>query len=325
MGSSRLALKRHLDRKLKVYREKAKFLSKARGARLYTRLLLYTLLLIPQERKVPGLLNVWRPPLGALAGLFWKRYRPECHAELLEQAFRMMTFTRVALADGGWWTPLVVRGFPDMDRPDDRVTIEVELPAGSGHGPALDFDALVEYGRISDPAFDLWMGLAYLWDRQKRLNAGYRIHARRPKAWRNDRGHLLRQDGTVVLGKPGGPIVDEEKGKLFWPAGRRPVTDWRHPEAVIEGLERHPQADRLPYLTPESRRQLAYGFNTRAIHKGTDLRERQTADRLLERFEADGRVVIERDGPDWRVLEVFPEADFRRSVNSGFLEPRLLE
>ena len=62
----------------------------------------------------------------------------------------MMTFTRVALAGGGWWTPLVVRGFPDMDRVDDRVTIEVELPAGSGHGPALDFDALVEYGRISD-------------------------------------------------------------------------------------------------------------------------------------------------------------------------------
>ena len=150
------------------------------------------------------------------------------------------------------------------------------------------------------------MGLAYLWDRQKRLNAGYRIHARRPKAWRNDRGHLLRQDGTVVLGK-------------------RPVTDWRHPEAVLEGLERHPQADRLPYLTPESRRQLAYGFNTRAINKGTDFQERQTADRLLERFEADGRVVIEKDGPDWRVLEVFPEADFQRSVNSGYLEPRLLE
>ena len=103
----------------------------------------------------------------------------------------------------------------------------------------------------------LWLSLSYLWDRAKASNGGYRIHATRPKARRDTDGCLLDAHGHRVLRKDGSP-----------------VRDWSYKRAVLDGEERHPQAD------------------------------------LLQRWEREGRVVIEVKGygqqARWRVLEPYP-------------------
>ena len=83
----------------------------------------------------------------------------------------------------------------------------------------------------------------------------------------------------------------------------RPVKDWSDPRACpvyTDGrplLERHPKADRVPVLDKEARRRLTYGLRVQA-DPGNRSRECTNADKLLERLEQAGVVVIERGATD---------------------------
>ena len=290
-------------------------LTLGRGARIDKRLLIFSLLIMTLHQRRPGGQYVWRPALRELVhayqggpGLLWNKgtWQPGRNARQLTAAFNAVTLATVRLQDGRTWLPVVARGRPNPYDLDSEAWIEIELPEFSDRGPALDFPALVEYGKVSDPAFDLWLSLAYLWDDAKAGNGGFRIYATRPEARRNKHGHLVTAKGDVVLGHPENPFT--HKGKLLWKPGTHPQTDWRHPQAVLIGQERHPQADKMRWLHPEARRRLAYGLKPQD-DTGNRTHERQNADGLIKRLEAQGRVVIETDGPYWRILEKWRDSE----------------
>lgn len=279
-------------------------LTLGRGARLDKRILIYSLLSMPLEQRRPGGRYEWRPTLRELVGLLWAKdaWRPRKHAKALEAAFDAVTLAKIRLPDGRSWRPVVARGMPNPYDLDSQAVIQLEVPELSDRGPSLNFPGLIADGRISDPAFDLWLSLAYLWDDAKTRNGGFRVYATRPKALRNAQGHLIDARGNVILGHPANPSV--RAGKLSWRPGTVPQRDWRHPQAVLAGEERHPHADKVPALHPEARR-LAYGIKEQP-DKAHRTRERNKADELLRRLESAGRVVIERDDKLWRILEAAP-------------------
>ena len=286
-------------------------LTLGRGARLDKRILIYSLLSMPLEQRRPGGRYEWRPTLRELIELLWAKdaWRPNKHAKALEAAFDAVTLAKIRLPDGRTWRPVVARGMPNPYDLDSHAVIQLEVPELSDRGPALDFPGLVVDGRVSDPAFDLWLSLAYLWDDAKARNGGFRIYATRPKALRNAQGFLVDVKGNVILGHPDNPLG--RAGKLYWKLGNAPQRDWRHPQAVLTGEERHPHADKVPVLHPEARRRLAYGLKEQP-DKAHRVRERNKTNELLQRLESAERIVIERDDNDdklWRILETKPKAN----------------
>ena len=277
-----------------------------RGARLDKRLLIYSLLHMPLDQRRPGGRYEWRPTLEELIQLLWTKdtWRPNKHAKALEQAFDAVTMAKIRLPDGRTWRPVIARGMPNPNEPGSRAVIQIEVPDLSNRGPSLNFAGLIADGRISDPAFDLWLSLAYLWDDAKARNGGFRVYATRPKALRNEQGYLIDAKGTEILGHPDNPFV--KAGKLSWKPGNAPQRDWRHPKAVLSGEERHPQADKVPAFHPEGRRRLAYGIKEQP-NRANRSHERANADKLLRRLESTSRIVIETDGNLWRLLEPGPK------------------
>ena len=302
-------------------------LKPGRGARLDKRILIYSLLSMPQKHRHPrGLYQLVRP-LRWWIGLLYPStsvsptsYRPSQDGPRILTAMRSLVYATVRLPDGTDWLPATPRQFPRFDDLDSPVRVDLALPDECDHGPQLSWPRLLRAGVDSDPAFDAVLGLAYLWDRAKAQNGGHRIYATRPRARRNTDGVLLNAQGAVITARPGSPY---KRGRgLSWPPGNTPVTDWRHPETVINGTEPHPQAHRVPPLTREARRQLAFPAQT---SKASEKRyphqirsnERRRADELLSAMEARGEVEIRRDPIGvWRILEVAPASEQRNSRSS---------
>ena len=284
-------------------------LQPGRGARLDKRLLIFSLLSMPLDQRRPGGRYEWRPSLKELRDLFWptrskivngrrwevSSYRPGKHARSLYSALQAINLAEVVMPDSYHWRPTIVRGYPSFDNLDSTVIVQIELPSGSDHGPAVDKPSLIEAGTISDPAFDLELGLSYLWDEAKRRNGGYRIHATRPEVLRNDQGHIVDTKDNMK---------SERNGK--------PSTRWDHAEAVLTGRqERHPQASKVRVLTRAERHRLAYGI-IGDKHTSQIRNEQSATDRLLISLEKNGRIVIERDAVEpgtgkrgWRILEAW--------------------
>lgn len=284
-------------------------LQPGRGARLDKRLLIYSLLEVPRDQRRPGGRYELRKELREIRGFIFpdrerivggrktkvSSYRPSKHAQPLHSALQAINLAEIVMPDGYHWRPVIVRGYPSFDDLDSEVIIQIELPSGSDHGPAVNKPSLIEAGTISDPAFDLELGLAYLWDEAKARNGGRRIYATRPEVLRNSHGNIVDATRKVIM----------ERG--------RPATRWNHPKAIRTGCqERNPQADKVRILTREDRRRLAYGIPGQK--KRPQLaNERKMVDRLLNNHESAGRIVIERNAVDgrtgkkgWRILEGLP-------------------
>ena len=274
-------------------------LQAGRGARLDKRLLVYSLVAVPAEARRPGgrfdlrlplrqLAHEWLWPKNAAGRSSWRASK---HADALRLALDALSTTGIVLPNGAEWRPALVRQLPDMRDLDSEVIIQIALPEGSGHGPVISRPQLYAAGMISDPAFDMEISLSYLWDQAKAANGGHRIYATRPEARRDARGHLLDNAGTVILSRG------------------RPVTDWSDPRSVLTGrLERHPQADRVPMLGPVERHALAFD-PLRRVQPSQRAHERARVDVRLESMERAGRVIIERDGSGWRILEAWQRGD----------------
>ena len=268
-----------------------------RGARLDKRLLVYSLLRVPPEERRPGghftleipleeIVHEWLWPKNAAGRSSW---RPVKHGEPLRLGFSALSTTGIVLPNGAEWRPALVRQVPYMHDQKSKAIIEIALTDGSGHGPLISRPHLYAAGVLSDPAFDLEVSLSYLWDRAKTANGGHRVYATRPEARRDSRGRLLDAAGKVIL----------------WRG--RPVTDWSHKRAVWTGrTERHPQADRVPMLGPAERHALAFD-PARKVQTNQRTNERARVDAMLKAMEKAGRVVIERDGNGWRILEAWTD------------------
>ncbi|MCY4590779.1 MAG: hypothetical protein OXE86_09525 [Alphaproteobacteria bacterium] len=294
--------------------------SPGRGARIDKRLLAHALLSLPQSERRPGGRYTLRVPLRRIAHEWiWPapaetgtgrgtrgEWKPSRHARLLARSMNAVTLAGVILPDGREWRPGMFRTRPRFDDLDSEAVIEIALPAAAEHGPMIRRDALIAAGVVSDPAFDGALTLATLWDRAKAANGGFRIYATRPMALRNGQGHLTRADGTVILGHGRNPLRGHDL-RLRWLPGDVPQRDWRHPEAVLVGHERHPQADRVPLLDRDDRRRLFYGRRSDGQERRVRSKAANRADARLRQLEAEGRVVIEDCGADgWRVLEPWP-------------------
>ncbi len=297
-------------------------LSPGRGARIDKRLLAHALLSVPQSERRAGGRYTLRPTLREIAHEWiWpapvetgtgqggrSEWKPSRHARLLGRAMNAVTLAGVILPDRREWRPVMFRSRPDFSDLESRAVIEIALPEAADHGPMIRRDALIAAGVVSDPAFDGALTLATLWDRAKAANGGYRIYATRPLAMRSPQGHLTRADGTLILGHGRNPLPDREQ-RLRWLPGVVPQRDWRHPEAVLLGHERHPHADKVPILDRDDRRRLFYGHGSDANSKQMRSYKAGRADSRLRQLEIEGRVVIEDCGREgWRILEPHPNA-----------------
>ena len=284
-------------------------LTPGRGARIDKRIMIYALLSMPLAARTPGVTWPYKRPLSWWIDRLYpgETWRPSRHGERFCAGLRALVWASVRQPDGSDWLPVAPRQLPNVFDRDSPVQLDIKLPPDSAHGALVSWPRLIKAGTLSDPAFDLVIGLAYLWDQAKAANGGRRIYATRPRARRNADGHVLDRTGAVVTSRPGAPFT--RRGRLTWPAGLAPVRDWRHPAAIIEGVERHPQANRVPALTREARRRLAFPV-VPAVHgaRSCASNQRAAADRLIETHAEAGHVVIERlpDG-SWRLLEPAPD------------------
>ena len=285
-------------------------LQKGRGARMDKRLLFFSLLSMPLADRHPGgRYEHTRPLRWWVQRLYPNRYRPSEAEGQIRAGMRALVDATVRLPSGGEWIPVVPRQYPDFRNLDSPLRLDIALPEDCDHGAALPWRPLIAAGVKSDPAFDLVVGLAYLWDRAKAKNGGYRVYATRPKARRNAANrHLLAADGNIITARTATPIRKRD-GTLAWPPGNVPVSDWRHPAAVIEGVERHPRADLVPPLTREGRRRLVF-VSTNTPADALRRKQRQRADAAITAYEKEGGVVVERlPGGSWRLLQPAPETE----------------
>lgn len=268
-------------------------LNQGRGARLDKRLLIHSLLAMPLSHRKPGGRYELRRSLRRIRDELFpasrmtgrSSWKPSRHGSRLIEALEAMTLARVRLPSGGFWAPALVRQYPDTRDLNSEVRIELALPEECDRGPRVYRPQLYHAGTISDPAYDLWLGLAYYWDSAKAANGGHRIYATRPKARRDNKGRLLDANGRIILRKNG-----------------TPVRDWRHKRAVLEGKERHPQVNRMPVLTPDQLLRMAYPTTVRLSQRRKRL---ATVRSILHRWECEELIVTEPVERNLRVLEVY--------------------
>ena len=289
-----------------------------RGARLDKRVLIYALLSMPIHARRPGGRYDHRRPLRWWVDKLFPRrpngqtsYRPVKDSSRILAGLEGLIHAKIQLPDGTQWRPVLPRQDPDFRDLDSPLRLDIALPVACDHGAAIAWPHLITAGTKSDPAFDLVIGLAYLWDQVKAQNGGHRIYATRPKARRNAARHLLETNGNVITSRRGAPFRRRpgpgRQAGWTWPNGDVPVSDWRHPRAVLDGVERHPHADKIPTMTREARRRLVFTSEApRSAQQASN--ERAAAERAIEHAERAGIVVVERlQGGVWRLLEPAPE------------------
>ena len=230
--------------KARIHHPRVHELQQGRGARLDKRIFLYALAAMPMSARVPEGGYTWEPTLSEIRNLLWPKsprtgkssWKPSKHYRALYQALDAVNLAKVELPNrDGLWLPVHTWRQPDPRNLDSRALIEIALPPGGAvGGPQLDRAGWIADGTHSDPAFDLRLSLAWLWDSVKASNGGHRVYGTRPRVERTADGVILDRKSRPVIRRNG-----------------RPVKDWSDPRAcpiyTPEGrplLERHPEADR---------------------------------------------------------------------------------
>lgn len=144
---------------------------RGQAAPLALRLWIEAILSVPDDRRTGGRATVSRPLRDWLAALYAPGYyRPHKHAPALFAAIWALDdpAARVPweLPDGSGGLRRVVTAW-DIPRSglhlDDHLSLEVNLPPGSGPGPLVERDRLHHWGRNSAAAFRLLLSLYFDW------------------------------------------------------------------------------------------------------------------------------------------------------------------
>lgn len=205
------------------------------------------------------------------------------------------------------WHIIAVDALPTAEtKLDDPLPFTIKLPEGmsAANGAMVKLHPLRHYGATSAPKFRAWIRLAYIWDKAKIRNGGYRIYATIPKVKRNDNGYLIDQNDELI--RSGDPYY--YKGNFQVKNGNALQTAWYHPYAVVIGAERNPQNDKVPVLSDTDLIQLFY--DDKHIKRSNHRKRLHEAKRHALEMESDGHIVIEQDAVDhnrgikgWRILE----------------------
>ena len=183
-------------------------LQQGRGARLDKRIFLYALAAMPMSARCPGGGYTWEPTLEEIRNLLWPKsprtgkssWKPSKHYRALYQALDAVNLAKVELPNRELWLPVRTWRQPDPRNLDSRALIEIALPPGGAiGGPQLDRAGWIADGTLSDPAFDLRLSLAWLWDSVKASNGGHRVYATRPRVERTADGVILDRKGRPVI------------------------------------------------------------------------------------------------------------------------------
>jgi len=147
---------------------------------------------------------------------------------------------------------------------DAPLPFRVRLPKGSDRGPLIQLHVLYGCGTISEPVFDAWIRLAYMWDLVKRNHGGRRVYATRPQVLRDEHGRLIDASGELITGPdPAHPASWRYKagrGRRQGTRGGNRILSWRDSRAVRTGKEeRSPAADHVPVLKRTDIHRLLYG------------------------------------------------------------------
>ena len=128
---------------------------------------------LPMSARVPGGGYTWEPTLEEIRNLLWPKsprtgkssWKPSKHWRALYQALDAVNLAKVELPNRELWLPVRTWRQPDPRNLDSRALIEIALPpGGGGGGPQLDRAWWIADGTHSDPAFDLRLSLAWLWE-----------------------------------------------------------------------------------------------------------------------------------------------------------------
>ena len=236
---------------------------------------------------------------------------------LLQQALHQVHNKRISYERRDWNVVQVLAMPNETTQLDDVLPLIIRYPDGvSGNGPMIDVARMRNYGLVSAPKWRAWIRLHYFWDTSKQRNGGYAIYATRPKVKRDADGYLLDATGNLIVSSD----VYKRNGKRYAKKGKEPQTAWYHPQAIHLGVERNPQADKIPVL---SREELVYLFFDKSEVDQSTFRRRfkRAVDNLLE-FEEEGYVIVEWKAIDTkrgmkgiRILPVLQELDTRSRLS----------
>lgn len=284
---------------LSLYDRAAAPLRRGRGAALSLRLFIESLLSLPVAAR-DGRLHELRFTIREVAGewLGWnlKDYRPTGAQKglALRRAVNEVRGMFVDMPQGGLYypiSPLAISGL----KLEDQLAMIVCLPSGSDVGPPVDRTILRQLGKISGPAYRAYLALCCEWDRVGGHN-GKLIRPTRPGVMRSSGGHVVDNQGNVLLGR-----------------GDRPLSSPYHPSAVRTGRSEANPA-RFNYREYSSDDLIGICYPSEVLARDSDLRKyKHRARKAIVDIEAMGGCTIERlgsnprnDGLPWRVMPPDP-------------------
>ena len=183
---------------------------------------------------------------------------------------------------------------------DDPLPFRVRLPftpegyyereQRSNRGPLIELKILYRCGTVSEPVFDMWIRLAYMWDMAKRNNGRRRVYATRPEVQRDKHGRLIDAKGELITGPDPAPPASWRH-----PAGRRRqrkqagnrILSWRDSRADLIGKEEvSPAIKRVAVLKRTDIHRLLFGAEPVTPEKV------KAARRIIDRqFNASRRII----------------------------------
>ena len=284
---------------LSLYDRAAAPLRRGRGAALSLRLFIESLLSLPviaRDGRLHELRFTVREVAGEWLGWNLKDYRPTGAQKglALRRAVNEVRGMFVDMPQGGLYypiSPLAISGL----KLEDQLAMIVCLPSGSDVGPPVDRTILRQLGKVSGPAYRAYLALCCEWDRVGGHN-GKLIRPTRPGVMRSSSGHVVDNQGIVLLGK-----------------GERPVYSPYHPNAVRTGRSEANPA-RFKYREYSSDDLISICYPTEVLTRDSDLRKYKLRSRkAIIDIEAMGGCTIERlgnnprnDGLPWRVMPPDP-------------------
>lgn len=262
-----------------------RFTSAGRGAPIAPRLWFGTQMAVSRLDRGPGRVRLPIPLRVIVKWLWphdWHRGRdmPKLQRGLIELDNLRVRFERMD------WRIVSVTALPSHDAQlDDVVVFDLECLPDSDRGPQIDAERLWEFGVMAAPAWRTWIRLAYLWDKAKKNNGGYRVYATRPEVLRGTGGEILDAYGKPLRRRNGAPI-----------------TNWNDPRAVRTGREEeNPAIHHVPVLNTIEIAEL--GYDDAPLHE-TMIRNRARKTRSwLKRMERDGAVMLKWFNNQVQVLE----------------------